>query len=114
MSYESLLVVHTFNQDGTLGDTVCTVRGNFSIEDIVFINADTALIASDQGHDILLLYPFDPHTGQIDSNYLVLQNPEAQLSFPHGMGVSQDGNFLAVCNYGDDKCNLYQLDEEKR
>ena len=107
---ESLLVTHKFNQNGTLGEIVCSVEGNFSIEDIAFSNNDNAIIASDQAHDMLVVYPFDPKTGQIGSNYTLIQNPEAQLSFPHGVSVSQDGKYLVATNYGDDKFNLYQID----
>ena len=69
-----------------------------------------ATVLSDQGHDTLIVYPFDPETGQIDPNYTLIQNPEAQLSFPHGLSISDDGNYLAVSNYGDDKFNLYQIE----
>ena len=109
--YKSSLVVHTFNaSDGTLGEVVCTMNGTFSTEDIAFLSNDVAIVLSDQGHDTLIVYPFDPETGQIDPNYTLIQNPEAQLSFPHGLSVSADGNYLAVSNYGDDKFNLYQIE----
>lgn len=109
--FESLLVVHKFNQaQGILEEPLCFVKGNFSLEDIVFLNDDSAIIASDQGHDLLLIYPFDPHTGQLEKKPLMLQNPEAQISFPHGISISPDGKYLVASNYGDDTFKLYQID----
>ncbi len=109
-NFASLLVTHPFHPDGTLGEAICSVKGNFTIEDIAFSKDDKAIIATDQAHDMLLIYPFDPKTGQIGSNYTSIQNPEAQLSFPHGVSVSPDGKYLVATNYGDDKFNLYQID----
>jgi 6-phosphogluconolactonase (cycloisomerase 2 family) len=107
---ESLLVIHRFNDsDGSLGDRICSVKGNFSTEDITLADNDHAVVLSDQNDDLLVFYPFDPDTGYIDEHYMLMKNPEAQLSFPHGVAVSPDGHYLAVANYGDDKFNLYQI-----
>ena len=109
--FKNVLIVHRFDQLlGTVGEIVCTVPGEFFTEDSALsLNNDT-IILSDQGHDALIIYPFDPETGQVDDNYTSIQNPEAQLSFPHSMGISPDGKYLIVTNYGDDKFNLYQID----
>ena len=48
-------------------------------------------------------------TGQIGESRILLQNPEAQLSFPHGLSISPDGKYLAVTNYGDDTVKIYAL-----
>jgi len=107
---QSLIAVHKFNtSNGTLGPTICTVKGDASPEDIAFLHNETAIVISDQAHDRLLIYPFDPKTGNVQPNYTVVQSPQAQLSCPHGLNVSQDGNYLAVTNYGDDTCKLYQI-----
>ena len=109
--FKNVLMVYRFNQQqGTVGEIVCTVPGEFFTEDIALSFNNDAIILSDQGHDALLIYPFDPETGQVDNNYTTIQSPEAQLSFPHGMSISSNGNYLAVANYGDDKFTLYQLD----
>ena len=107
---ESLLVVHKFNQNGSVGAIVCFVTVPGSIEDIAFLDNDHVIVASDQYHDILHVYPFDAKTGQIASAYTSIQNPDAQLSFPHGMSVSHDGKYLVVTNFGDDTFNLYRID----
>ncbi len=109
--FESLLVTRTFNQDGTLGATACATSGTFSIEDIAFTGDDRNIIASDQGSYRIIIYPFDPSTGQIDQSYSIIQNPEAQLSFPHGITISQDGKHLVITNYGTDTFNLYHVQD---
>jgi len=109
---KSLLDVYKFNKsNGSLEESICSIEENSfgSMEDLAFLNNDHAIIVSDQANDLLKIYPFNPKTGQIDNNYSTLQNPEAQLSFPHGMGVSDDGKYLAATNYGDDSFNLYQI-----
>ncbi len=107
--FQGITATYRFNQDGSIGECVCKVKMAFTPEDIVLTDNKTIVISS-QGDDKLYIFPFDSETGQIDSNYTVLENPEAQLSFPHGMGLSEDGNYLTVANYGDDKFNLYKVE----
>ncbi len=108
---QSLLVIRTFNaSNGTVGEIISSVPGTFSTEDIILSNNNDAIIMSDQAHDALIIYPFDPETGLIDPNATIIENPEAQLSFPHGMALSEDGNYLVVANYGDDSFNLYRVE----
>lgn len=107
---KSLLVSHKFNQDGTIGEVISSTKGNLCLEDIAFFDNDRGLIISDQAGDTLVVHPFDPQTGHIESSYTLIQNPEAQLSFNHGLAVSPDGDYLVVANNGDDKFNLYQID----
>ncbi len=113
-SPSGLVLAYTFNTDnGSLGQIVgYTLSGHpgFGYEDVALADNDTVLICSDQNNDMLTIYPFDPVTGKIDSNYRTLFGPETQLDFPHGIGLSQDGNYLAVSNYGDDKCSVYRLE----
>jgi len=108
---QSLLVVRRFDAvHGSVGETVCSIPGSYHPEDIVLSNNNDAIIMSDQAHDELIIYPFDPETGLIDPNATIIENPEAQLSFPHGMAFSKDGNYLVVANYGDDSFNLYRVE----
>lgn len=108
-----IIHVHEFDSTtGSLGKLVCaldddTCRGN--IEDIAFLPDDTAIALSDQGRDLVVIHPFDRITGIVDPHYTLMQNPEAQLSFPHGMSISSDNKFFAVTNYGDDKVTIYKI-----
>lgn len=108
---ESLLVSYEFdNKNGIVGNPVCSIKQALCIEDLALLHDDSALILSNQDKDVVRIYEFDKYNGQIvDEGYDVLQNPEAQLSFPHGIAVSQDEKYLVVANYGDDKFNLYQI-----
>ncbi len=109
-SFQNRLTVYAFDQvRGALGEQICTIDGTFSTEDISLSSDQTLLFASDQAHDQLIIYPFNPNTGLIDPNYTRYTNPDAQLSFPHGLSISHDGNYLAVSNYGDDSCTIYAL-----
>lgn len=109
----TLLKVYTFNaKKGIIGDQVCSLEdksGIGCVEDMAFLPQDSALILSDNAKDMLIIYPFDPAIGKIGETYELIKNPEAQLSFPHGITVSPDNNFLAVTNYGDDKFSLYTI-----
>ncbi len=107
--YESLLVVHRFHSDGSVGELVSTAKGSFHLEDIALIQNDTAIIVTDQSQDLLYRFSFDSTTGRIGDEYSVVQNTEGQLSFPHGLGISQNGKYLAVTNYGNDSFSVYEL-----
>ncbi len=112
-----MIQTRSFCQDGSLGEVISSIsiEGNATIEDIAFLNHDSAVVVTDQFNDQLYIYPFNAKTGQMENDCMVMQNPYMQLSFPHGMAVSQDGTYqdsayLVVTNYGDDKFNLYQID----
>ncbi len=105
---ESLLVVHRFNSDGSVGEFVSSAKGTFPLEDMALVQNDSAIIVSDQGNDLLYNYLFNPITGQIGDGQPV-ENTEEQLSFPHGLGISQNGKYLAVTNYGNDSFSVYEL-----
>ena len=106
---ESLLVVRRYHQNGRLGDIVSSVAGDAVIEDVALLFDDTAVVATNQANDTLRVHQFDAQTGQLAPDYLLISNPEAQLSFPHGMAASADGKYLVATNYGDDSFNLYQV-----
>jgi 6-phosphogluconolactonase (cycloisomerase 2 family) len=109
-SLHSVIKVHRFNASlGVLEGEVSRVEGSFCVEDLALLHNDTSIVVTDQGNDMLLVYPFNAHTGQIGQEYTVLQNPDAHLSFPHGVAISEDGNYMVVTNYGDDTFNLYQV-----
>lgn len=108
---QNKLAVHLFNQiDGTLGAEISTAMGNFSTEDIVLVDNDHIILATDQASDSLVAYQFDPVNGRI-GECSILGLAEMQLNFPHGISASPDGNYLAVTNYGDDKFNIYRLNQ---
>ena len=107
---EGILTSRVFNQDGSIGEEIGSVRQSTCIEDIAFIANDTKIVASDQNADHVTMYSFNTATGGLEKDKIVLQNPEAQLSFPHGITISQDGKRLVVTNYGTDTFNLYQID----
>jgi 6-phosphogluconolactonase (cycloisomerase 2 family) len=109
-SLHSVIKVHRFNASaGVLEEEVSRVDGSFCVEDLALVHNDTSIVVTDQANDMLLVYPFNAHTGQIGKEYTVLQNPDAHLSFPHGIAVSGDGTYMVVTNYGDDTFNLYQV-----
>ena len=107
------LFVYKFDStNGTFGDVVSCLdpkTADFFAEDIAFIDNNHMLIASDQENDRLLMYPFDPVTGQIGQKYTCIQEPEGRLNFPHGIAVKKDESYVVVTNYGDDKFNVYRV-----
>ena len=105
---ESLLLVHKFNSDGSIGELVSSAKDTWALEDIVLAQNDSAIIITDQARDRLYTYSFNPVTGQIGEGQPIAQT-EGQLTFPHGLGISQNGRYLVVTNYGNDSFNLYEL-----
>jgi 6-phosphogluconolactonase (cycloisomerase 2 family) len=94
---------------GTIGQLISCIEQDFSTEDIALLNNDTTIIVTNQARDELIVYSFNPETGQLASDYQLIKNPEAELSFPHGITISPDEQYMIVTNYGDDKFNLYKL-----
>lgn len=107
-SVESLIVVHKFNVDGSVGGFVSEVRGDASLEDLALVCNDTAIILTDQNRDVLCKYPFDSTTGRIGTEYTI-ERGEGELSFPHGIGASPNGKYVVVTNYGNDSFSLYEV-----
>lgn len=108
---QSCLDVFEFDtQNGHIGNQICSIPGAFSFEDLTLLDDDHILALPDQAHDKIIFYHFDPTTGEIDPHYFSLENPDAELSFPHGVATSPNGRYLVATNYGTDTFNLYQIE----
>lgn len=74
----------------------------FRPEDIK-LTADGDFIAvSNSAIDTITFYRYDREQNLIIDNApaLTMKNPEAMLTFPHGLAFSPDGQFLAVTQFG--------------
>ncbi|MFK7896706.1 MAG: hypothetical protein AB8G23_12770 [Myxococcota bacterium] len=78
-------------------------------DDVSLFGQDHFAVLTQQGDDSALVVEIDPSTGKISDYTELLRNPGAQLSFPHGVGVSPDGRFVAITSYGDDKFGIYPV-----
>jgi hypothetical protein len=113
------LAVHAFdNETGTISTLpLCERCGTPELlypDDVAFFHDDlsTVIVVPSQAIDRVVFYSFDKMTNEIDPQSFAFANPEAQLSFPHGIALSSDDNYLAVSNYGDDKVTVYSLKME--
>ncbi len=117
----------TFTPDGshllvTFCDTNCI--GIFPIQDHIlqptfqrFIGEDTGLFrpedikltpdgrycaVTNSEKNTVTFYPFDPKSNAFlkTTPCLALQNPESNLSFPHGIAFSPDGAYIAITQFG--------------
>lgn len=108
---KNILESYSFNtQTGMIGQLISRIEQDFSTEDIAFLDNDTTIIATNQDRDELIVYSFNPETGHLASDYSLIKNPGAELSFPHGIAIAPDEKYIVVTNYGDDKFNLYRLE----
>ncbi len=109
-SLENRLVSYTFDsQTGVIGAMITCVQQDFSTEDIAFLDDDRTIVATNQDRDELIVYSFNPETGQLGMDYALIKNPEAELSFPHSIGVSRDEKYMVITNHGNDTFNLYRI-----
>lgn len=115
------LTIHTFdNKTGTMStQPLCELIGKpeLSVPDAVSFSHDAMssfIVVPSQSNDTIIFYSFDRVTYQIDQQFFTLKNPEAQLSFPHGISLSTDDIYLAVSNYGDDKVTVYSLKRTRK
>lgn len=107
---KNILVSYKFDdQTGMIGSIVSLLEQDMGTEDIAFVCDDTVIVATNQNKDELIVYSFNPETGSIADNYRLIT--DAQLSFPHGIAVSHDEKYMVVTSYGDDKFNLYQIED---
>jgi DNA-binding beta-propeller fold protein YncE len=79
-------------------------------EDLCFSPDGSSILVTNHGNDTVTVHAFDRVTGQLGESKILLQNPEAQLSFPHGLSISPNCKYLAVTNYGDDTVKIYALE----
>jgi len=110
-----LVAIHKFDKNTGIIDekSISIYRNNREFvggEDINFSPDDSCIFISEHARDRILVHEFDKIHGKIGKRIAELKNPEARLSFPHGIKISSDGKYLAVANYGDDKCSIYGVD----
>jgi DNA-binding beta-propeller fold protein YncE len=80
------------------------------VPDWVWVNrAGTQVFVSDQPRDRVSAYGFNAETGEIGGLIRRISWAAGGLSFPHGCGVSPDGRWIAVTNYGDGSVRLFDL-----
>jgi hypothetical protein len=110
---KTVVEIYTFDKNNFQLGSEPTCSRNFDTvvaEDVIFIQNNTFIALSDQiGHKIISC-SFDKETGELGEPFILLKNPEAKISFPHGIGLSKDEKYLAVSNYGDDKLTIYALE----
>ena len=82
-------------------------------EDIRFYKDDSCLLISDHVNDRIVAYRFDQIKGTIGQKIAEIGNPDAKLSFPHGIGLSSNGKFLGVANYGNDNFSIYTVRDSR-
>ena len=114
-SYGAIAIYAFDNNTGTI-DTrpLCelTNKTELSVPDGVTFTNDimsSNIIIPSQSDDTVMFYSFNKKSNQIDPNFFKLKNPEAQLSFPHGLSITSDNQYLAVSNYGSDTVTVYSL-----
>jgi 6-phosphogluconolactonase (cycloisomerase 2 family) len=113
-SQSGLIAIYPFDTEiGSFNPIpICEIGTNEGLdipEDLLFYPDGSCILASNQGNDSISIHTFDTQTGMINSNFVALQSPKAQLNFPHGISISPNGKYLAVSNYGDDKICIYKI-----
>ncbi len=76
-------------------------------DDVKYFPNRSLLVVTDQAADTATLVQIEEGSGALGERVMTLANPSARLSFPHGIGISEDGRYLAIANYGDDKLAIY-------
>lgn len=113
-----LVALHRF--DSEIDSRVCDVyagAGRLRLhnpDDVIFLRDGSHLVVTDQARDLAAIVSFDAKTGTLGARSMTLENPAAQLSFPHGAGASADGSYLAIASYGDDKFTVYATSTDGR
>ncbi len=106
------LEIYRFDPNTNLFDTnpisvFTKTPGN--METLKFSPDGSYLLTTDQVLDEVFIHQFNTITGKLLASEIFLKNPEAELNFPHGLAFSNDGKYIAVTNYGDDKITIYEL-----
>lgn len=106
-------LLESYAFDGNTGiidpSPLSVIENLYSAETIQFYPDSSYVFAIDQISDKVTGHSFDLTTGKLQGSFDALINPEALLSFPHGMDFTRDGRFLSVTNYGDDKVTVYEI-----
>lgn len=112
-----------FSNEGVISTPRQILRGALSRlsrpEDIKFTAEGNDFAVSNSDKDTITFYSFDKENNCIlsDSPSYIIENPEAQLSFPHGLAFSSDGKYLSTTQFGpvlfDEDGNLSWEKERK-
>jgi 6-phosphogluconolactonase (cycloisomerase 2 family) len=109
----SSAVLVSYHRDPETGkidpSPISRLEGLASLETIAFYPDNSCILSTDQVNDRITAHLFDPTTGMLGESWTALQNPEAELSFCHGIAITADGKYVAVSNYGDDKVAVYEI-----
>jgi 6-phosphogluconolactonase (cycloisomerase 2 family) len=82
-------------------------------EDVCFYPSGDRILISNQSNDTLVELGFNRATGELGPVLSFFAKSHAQLSFPHGVSMTDDGRYLAVANNGDDRVLLFALEHSK-
>ena len=101
------LVIYTLSEDNTIVRTSRQVIGGKESgisrpEDVkIFANGKYCAV-SNSDRNTVTYYSFDPVLNRVTQNMPceILQNPEANFHFPHGLAFSPDGAFMLVTQFG--------------
>ncbi len=79
--------------------------GIFRPEDVKITPDGKYCVLSNSEHHTVTFYPFDKTHNRITQTIPVkiLENPEYQLQFPHGIAFSSDGKFMVITEFGEIK-----------
>ena len=71
-------------------------------EDVKITSDGYCCAVTNSDKNTITFYPFDQTSNSIvqSTPCFTLQNPQAQLSFPHGIAFSSDGLYLAITQFG--------------
>ncbi|MBI5273923.1 MAG: beta-propeller fold lactonase family protein [Chlamydiales bacterium] len=113
-SPDGLIAIYKFDRErGILGPEPTFIYHNPEEfnggEDIRFYKDDSCIFVSDHVHHKIRVYAFDKENGTIGEKVFEIENPDARLSFPHGIGLSPDGKYIGVANYGNDNFSIYKI-----
>ncbi len=104
-----MLALHRYQKRGWINPTPTSIVENLtSTETIAFHPRTATIVAVDQVLDRVTAHQYNPNSGEIETSWTILEGEVSELFLPHGLHFSQDGRFLAVTNYGDDKVTVYE------
>lgn len=89
-------------------------------EDIKFTADGNYCVVSNSIEDTVTFYEFDKKNNYFvrETPSYILENPQAQLTFPHGLAFSSDGKYLVVTQFGkigfDQNGNLSSWAKKKK